>query len=165
MPAGNTIHNIVAERHIVTVRPQTGLAARHEVNPLLTARLALDSNLAARAAILSAIVPALASATELAVGWVGVTGSAVGGQTALEAETSPGVEEETETHSEEVPGVPVATTDRVRAPAAAAVPQAWVLEAAVVVVVGGGAGSRPKSGGMKIMGAGHEINICEGKST
>jgi len=32
-------------------------------------------------------------------------------------------------------------------------------------VVVGGAGKRPKSGGMKIMGAGYEINICEGKST
>src|SRR5690349_22392659 len=114
MPAGNTIHSIVAERHIVTVRPQTGLAALHEVTPLLTARLALDNNLAARAAILPAIVPALASAIELGVGWAGVTGSTVEGQTALEAETSPGVEEETETHSEEAPGVLADTTDLAR---------------------------------------------------
>ena len=142
MPAGNTIHNIVAERHIVTVRPQTGLAARHEVNPLLTARLALDSNLAARAAILSAIVPALASTTELAVGWVGVTGLAVGGQTALEAETSPGVEEETETHSEEVPGVLADTTDLARVPTAAAAPPAWDPEAEVGVVAVAGADER-----------------------
>src|SRR4029077_15528776 len=122
MPAGNTIHNIVAERHIVTVRPQTGLAARHEVTPWLTARLALDNNSAARAAILPAIGPALASATELAVGWAGVIGSAVGGQTALEAETSPGVEEETETHSEGVPGALADTTDPARLPTAAAAP-------------------------------------------
>jgi hypothetical protein len=31
---------------------------------------------------------------------------------------------------------------------------------AVVVVVAGGAGNRPKSGGMEIMGAEYEINIC-----
>jgi Protein of unknown function (DUF2950) len=144
MPAGNTIHNIVAERHIVTVRPQTGLAARHEVTPWLTARLALDNNSAARAAILPAIVPALASATELAVGWAGVIGSAVGGQTALEAETSPGVEEETETHSEEVPGVLADTTDPARVPTAAAAPPAWDPE---------GEGSEAEVGVVAVAGA------------
>jgi hypothetical protein len=139
MPAGNTIHNIVAERHIVTVRPQTGLAALHEGTPLLTARLALDNNLAARAAILPAVVPAPAPATELAVGWAGVTDSAVGGRTALEAETSPGVAEETETHSEEVPGALADTTDPARVPIAAAAPPAWDPEAEVGVVAVAGA--------------------------
>jgi len=48
---------------------------------------------------------------------------------------------------EEVPGVPRVTTDRARAPAAAAVPRAWDLEEAVVVVaVGGGVGKRPGHG-------------------
>src|SRR5690349_7060093 len=125
MPAGNTIHNIVAERHIVTVRPQTGLAALHEVTPWLTARRALGNNLAARAAILPAVDRALVSATELAVGWAGVISSAVEGQTALEAETSPGVEEETETHSEGVPGALADTTDPARVPTVAAAPPAW----------------------------------------
>ena len=84
-----------------------------------------------------------------------------------EAGTSRAGVAETGMPSEEAPGVPRATTDRVRAPAAAAVPQAWGLEAAVAVVagVGGGVGKRPKSGGMKVMGAGYEINICEGKFT
>ena len=140
MAAGNTIHNIVAERHIVTVRPQTGLAALHEATPLLTARLALDNNLAARAAILPAIVAALASATELPVDWAGVTGSAVGGQTALEGGTSPGVEEETETHSEEAPGVLADTTGPARVPTATAALPAWHPEVEVGVAAVAGAG-------------------------
>ena len=140
MPAGNTIHNIVAERHIVTVRRQTDLAELHEATPLLTARLALNNNLAARAAILPAIVPAPASATELAVGWAGVTGSAVGGQTVLEAGTSPGVEEETETHSEEAPGVLADTTGPARVPTATAALPAWDPEVEVGVAAVAGAG-------------------------
>jgi len=52
--------------------------------------------------------------------------------------------------SEEVPEAPRVTTDRAREPAAAAVPQAWDLEeavveeAVVVVVVAGGVGKRPE---------------------
>src|ERR1700757_4434867 len=51
---------------------------------------------------------------------------------------------------EEVPGAPRVTTDRARAPAAAAVPRAWDLEEAVVVeavlvVEGVGVGKRLRS--------------------
>jgi len=53
---------------------------------------------------------------------------------------------ETAMPSGEVPGAPRVTTGRVLAPAAAAVPRAWDLEEAVVVVVaGGGVGKRPRS--------------------
>src|SRR5437773_10753262 len=50
--------------------------------------------------------------------------------------------------SEEVPGVPGATTDRAHAPAAAAAPPAWDPEAeapaaAAVVAVGAGADKKP----------------------
>jgi hypothetical protein len=83
------------------------------------------------------------------------TGRAAAERIGLEAGTSRAGVAETGMRSEEAPGVPRATTDLVRAPAAAAVPQAWALEAVVVVVAGveGGAGKRPKSGEMKIMGA------------
>lgn len=47
--------------------------------------------------------------------------------------------------SEEVPGAPRVTTDRVRELAAAAVPRAWDLEEVAVVAVEGGVGKRPKS--------------------
>ena len=47
--------------------------------------------------------------------------------------------------SEAVPGAPRVTTDRARAPAAAAVPRVWDLEEAVVVVAGVGVGKRPGS--------------------
>jgi hypothetical protein len=60
----------------------------------------------------------------------------------LEAGTSPGVEEETETHSEEVPGVLADTTDPARVPTAAAVPPAWDPEAEVGVVAVAGADER-----------------------
>jgi hypothetical protein len=48
--------------------------------------------------------------------------------------------------SEAAPGAPRVTTDRARAPAAAAVPLAWDLEEAVevaVVAAEGGGGKRP----------------------
>jgi hypothetical protein len=109
----------------VTVRPQTGLVALHEATRLLTARQEPDNNLAARAAILPAIAVARVSATELAVGWAGVTGSTVAGQTALEAGTSLGVEEETETHLEEAPEVLADTTGPARVPTATAALPAW----------------------------------------
>jgi len=103
--------------------------------------------LAARAAILPAIVVARVSATELAVGWAGVTGSTMGGQTALEAGTSRGAAQATEMHSEEGPGVPGDTTDPARARTAAAVPPAWDPEveasaAAVDVAAVAGGGKR-----------------------
>jgi hypothetical protein len=129
IPVGGTVLNIVEARHIATVRPQTGLAALREETPLPTAKLVPDNSLAVKAAILPAIaVAALASATELAAGWARVTGSAAGGQTALEAATSRGVAAETETHLEEVPGVLGDTTDPARVPTAAAVPRAWAPE-------------------------------------
>jgi len=78
--------------------------------------------------------------TELAVGWAGVTGSAVGGQTALEGGTSPGVEEETETHSEEAPGVLADTTGPARVPTATAALPAWDPEVEVGVAAVAGAG-------------------------
>ena len=49
----------------------------------------------------------------------------MGGQTALEAGTSPGVEEETETHLEEAPGVLADTTGPARVPTATAALPAW----------------------------------------
>src|SRR5205814_2064525 len=54
--------------------------------------------------------------------------------------------------SEEAPEAPRVTTDRARAPAAAAVPQAWDLEeaAVVVVVAGGGVGKRQGPSGEDI---------------
>ena len=66
--------------------------------------------------------------------------------------------------SEEVPEAPRVTTDRARAPAAAAVPRVWDLEEAVVVVVGVGVGKWRGSVKRKSQEQGYEINICEGKS-
>ena len=112
---------------------------------MLIARLAPDNSLADRVAMLPAIVAALASATEQAADWVGVTGSTVGDQTALEAGTSAGVAEETETHSAEVPEVLGDSTDRARVPAATAVPPAWDPEVEASegdVAVAAGAGKR-----------------------
>ena len=75
------------------------------------------------------------------------TGQAEAERIEWEAGTSPAVVAETGMHAEEVPGDPAVTTDRARAPVAAAVPRAWdheeVAEAVVVVAVGGGAG-RPE---------------------
>ena len=65
---------------------------------------------------------------------------------------------------EEVPEAPRVTTDRARAPAAAAVPRAWDLEEAVVVVVaGGGVGKRqgPRNGGQR----GMDMNSTSSKAT
>ena len=63
------------------------------------------------------------------VDWARVTGPAEGDQTALEAGTSRGVAEETETHSAEVLEALGDTTDRARAPTAAAGLPAWDREA------------------------------------
>lgn len=106
--------------------PRTGLAALREGTPSLTVRPVPDNNWDGRAAIWPAIEPA--SATGPAVDWAPVTGPAEGGQTVLEAGTSRGVAEETETHSAEVPEVLGDTTDRARVPAATAVPPAWERE-------------------------------------
>ena len=70
---------------------------------------------------------------------------------------------ETAMPSEEVREAPRVTTDRVRELAVAAVPRAWDLEEAAVVVVEGGAGKRPKVAERKSYEHGDEINICEGK--
>lgn len=120
---GSTILNIAAARPIATVLPRTGLAAPREGTPLRTVRLAPDNKWDGRAAIWQAIEPA--SATAPAVDWGRVTGPAEVGQTALEAETSAGVAEATETHSAEVPEVLGDTTDRAHVPTATAVPPAW----------------------------------------
>lgn len=119
---GSTILNIAAARHIATVLPRTGLAALREGTRSLTVRPAPDNNWDGRAAIWPAIEPAPASATGLVADWV-VTGPAAG-QTALEAGTSRGVAEETETHSAEVPEVLADTTDRAPVPTAAEAPPA-----------------------------------------
>src|SRR5215467_7139540 len=125
MPAGSTIHSIVAARHTVTARPQTGLAVLLEATPWPIVKLALDNSWAGRVAILPAIVAEPASATEPETDWAAGTGSAVGGQTALEGGTSRAVAEETETHSEVAPGVLADTTDPAPAPTAAVAPPAW----------------------------------------
>jgi len=68
------------------------------------------------------------------------TGRAGAEQIAPEVGISRAVVAETGTPSEGVPGVPGDTTDRVRAPAAVAVPPVWDLEgAASAVVAAGGA--------------------------
>lgn len=126
---GSTIPNIAAARPIATVLPRTGLAAMREGTPSLTVRPAPGNNWDGRAAIWPAIEAAPAPATGPAVDWARVTGPAAGGQTALEAGTSRGAAEETETHSAEVPEVLGDTTDRARVPAATAVPPAWDREA------------------------------------
>ena len=122
---GDTILNIAAARHIATVPLRTGLAAVREGTPLLTVRPAPDSNWDARAALWPAIEAARASATGPVVDWARVTGPPDGDQTALEAVTSRGAAEETETPSAEVPEVLGDTTDRAREPTATAVPPAW----------------------------------------
>src|SRR5262245_51487433 len=67
--AGGTTRNIAAERPIGIVRPPTGLAARPEAIRSLIVSLALDNNLADRAATCPAIERALgASETGQAVG-------------------------------------------------------------------------------------------------
>jgi hypothetical protein len=147
-PVGGTIRNIAAGRHIATVRPQTGLAAQREATRLLTVRLVPGNSLAVRAAIWQAIGPATdGQATGLAEDWAQVTGSAEGGQIALEAGTSRAAAQATEMHSEEVPGVLRDTTDPARARTAAAVPPAWDPEveasaAAVDLAAVAGGGKR-----------------------
>jgi hypothetical protein len=133
-PVGGTIRNIAAARHIATGRPQTGLAAPREATRLLTVRLVPDNSLAGKAAIWRVIGPATDGwATALAEAWAQITGSAEGGQTALEGGTSRGAAQATEMHSEEVPEVLAVTTDPARARTVAAVPQAWDPEVVVPV--------------------------------
>ena len=60
-PAGNTIRNIAAARHIATGRPRTGLAVPHEATHLLTVSLVPGNNLAGKAGILRVIGPATAA--------------------------------------------------------------------------------------------------------
>lgn len=139
--AGSTILNIAAARPIVTVLPRTGLAAVREGTPSRTVRLVPDNNWDGRAAISPAIEPGPASATGPVVDWGRVTDPAEVDQTALEAGTLPGVAEETETHSAEVPEVLGDSTDRARVPTATAVPPAWdpeveASEAGVAAVAG-----------------------------
>lgn len=74
------------------------------------------------------------------------TGRAEAERIGWEAGTSRAAVAETGMPSEEVPGDPAVTTDRARAPVAAAVPQAWDLEEAGVVVAGGGVGKRYRLG-------------------
>lgn len=124
-PPGSTILNIAVARHIAIVLPRTGLAAVREGTLLRTVRLVPGNNWDGKAAIWPAVEPAPASATGPVVDWARVTGPAEGGQTALEAGTSRGGAEETETHSVEVPEVLGDTTDRARVPTATAVPPAW----------------------------------------
>jgi len=85
------------------------------------------------------------SVTELVVQAL-ATGQAEVERIAWVAGTSRVAVAETGMPSEEAPEAPRVTTDRARAPAAAAVPRAWDLEEAVVVVAAGdGVGKRPRS--------------------
>jgi len=153
MPVGSTIRNIGAEHRIATARPQTGLAALREATPWPTVRLVLDNSLAARAATCPAIalveeVVVVASATGPAAESAGVIERGLEERIALAAGISRVAVAETGMPSEEVPGVPGATTDRAPAPAAAAAPPAWDPEAeapvaVAVVAVGDGADKKP----------------------
>ncbi len=154
MPVGSTIRNIGAEHRIATARPQTGLAALREATPWPTVRLVLDNSLAARAATCPAIalveevVVVVASATGPAAESAGVIERGLEERIALAAGISRVAVAETGMPSEEVPGVPGATTDRAHAPAAAAAPPAWDPEAeapvaVAVVAVGDGADKKP----------------------
>jgi hypothetical protein len=138
----------VAEHRIATARPQTGLVALREATPWPTVRLVLDNSLAARAATCPAIVlveEVVASATGPAAESAAVIERGVEEERiALAAGISRVAVAETGMPSEEVPGVPGATTDRAHAPAAAAAPPAWDPEAEVAVVaVGDGADKKP----------------------
>jgi hypothetical protein len=151
---GNTTRSIAAERHIATARLRTGLAAQPGAILWPTARLAPGNRLAGKAAICPAtarqepvrvIAPAAqAAATKREEAATGRAQAAATGREAAEriaqvAAISPAAGVETEMHSE---GVPRDTADRVRAPAAAAVPRAWavaLVAVAPVVVVAGGA--------------------------
>lgn len=151
MPVGSTIRNIVAEHRIATARPPTGLVALREATPLPTVKRVLDNSLAVRAA--RCLVTALeveGSATAPAAESVRAIEQVVEEQIASEAAISRVAVAETEMPSEEVRGVPGATTDRAHAPAAVAAPRAWGREAGVeasvvaaaVVAAAGGADSR-----------------------
>lgn len=137
--AGSTIHNIAAARHTATEQQQTGLAALRGATPLRIAKLVQGNSSAAKAAICPAIGQVPASVTGPVVRSARVTDSVEAGQTALEAETSHGVAEGTETHSEEVPGVLGDTTDPARVPTAIAAPPAWDREAEADAAVVAGA--------------------------
>src|SRR6516162_6375663 len=149
---GSTIRNIAAALRIRTVLPLTGSEARPAAIPFRTAKPAPGNRLAVRAAICRAIV--LPAATELEVpesvtgpvaAWEAAIGPA-GDRTASEVGTFRAAAEEIETRSAAAPGVRGDTTDRARAPAAAAVLRAWALEAeaALVVAVAADAGKRAR---------------------
>jgi len=155
MAVGSTIRNIVAEHRIATARPQTGLVALREATPLPTVKRVLDNSLAVRAALcqVTALEVVVDSATGPVAESVRAIEQVVEEQIASEAGISRVEAAETEMPSEEVPGVPGATTDRAHAPAAVAAPPAWDREAeaaalvvaaeAAVVVAAGGADKKP----------------------
>jgi hypothetical protein len=148
IPAGNTIHNIAEALRTGIEGPRTGSGVRHVETPSPTVKRVPDSRLAGRAAICQAIeLAALVSVTGRQVWLDQAIDPAEEEQTASEAVMYRAAEVETETRLEAAPEVPRDTTDRVRAPVAAAVPPVWDREAevevgAVVVAVVVGAAGR-----------------------
>jgi hypothetical protein len=147
MAAGNTILSIAAVPLTETEVPRIGLVVQHEATPFPIVRLVLGNRLDDREEIWPAIGP---EETALAIGpaervletGLAVQALATGREQAerigWEAGTSLAAGAETGMPSEEVPGARRVITDRARAPAVAAVLQAWDLEEAVAVVVAGG---------------------------
>ena len=143
---GSTTPSIAGELRIGTGRPLTDSGERRAVIRSPTARPAPGSRSDGRAAICR--VPA-GEEPERAIGRAeaGAIEQEEAEQIALEAATSRAAGAETATPSEEAPGVPKDTTDRVPGQVAIAVRRAWDLEAeeaAVVVVAVGGADKRTR---------------------
>ena len=141
---GSTIRNIAAALRMETAAPRTSLAVRREETRFPIGRLVHGNRLADRAEIWPAVVAGeLARATgsaemvlvtELVVQAL-ATGLVEAERIAPEAGTSREAAAETATPLGVAPEARRVTTDRARAPAAAAVRRAWDLEEAVVAVV------------------------------
>jgi hypothetical protein len=149
--AGSTIRNIAAALRMETEAPQTSLAVRREETRFPIGRLVHGNRLADRAEIWPAVAAEelvratgsaeMVSVTELVVQAL-ATGLVEAERIAPEAETSLEAVAETATRLGVAREARRATTDRARAPAAAAVLRVWDLEE---VVAAGGVDNRPRS--------------------
>lgn len=140
IPIGGTIRNIAAAPRMETEERRTGSVVRHVETLCLIVRPVPGNRLADRAEICLAIGPAeRVLVTELVAQGL-ATERAGAERIGSEAGMCRAAVAETEMPLEEVPGAQRVTTDRARAPAAAAVLRAWDLEEVEVVAAGVGVG-------------------------
>jgi hypothetical protein len=144
---GNTTRNIAEAPHIAIGRRRTGLGELRAAIRSPTARPAPGNRLAGKVAICPATEPEEVASVIGPTAQALATGRAEAARTASEAGIFHAAVAGIGMRSEEVRA---GTTDRALAPAAAAAPPAWDLEAeaavasVVVAAVEGGAGSTPR---------------------